>query len=235
MLGAASSGARLFELPGLQATIVPVRPWFSIFNSVLYEEPRALEQALPALADEYERAGVGAWTVWVPPGGSEARDVLTAAGHVCDSTPMLMAAPISAIDLESRTGLDLVPGPSWRDIAICNDRAHGVLEPWSMAAVFETAEDPASHLYAARLGGEIASALIAREHERDCYFWFVATVPEAQRRGLGSELMRHALREARARGCETTTLESTKAGEPGYSRLGYESFGRCEMWERRNG
>jgi ribosomal protein S18 acetylase RimI-like enzyme len=118
--------------------------------------------------------------------------------------------------------------------ARCNDRAHGVLEPWSMAAPFERAEDPLSHLYAARVGGEVASALVAREYEGDCYFWFVATAPESQGRGLASELMRHALREARGRGCDTTTLESTSAGELLYSGLGYAAFGRFEMWERRS-
>lgn len=42
MLAAVSSGARLLALEGVQATIVPVRPWFSVFNSVLYTDLRAL-------------------------------------------------------------------------------------------------------------------------------------------------------------------------------------------------
>jgi ribosomal protein S18 acetylase RimI-like enzyme len=234
MLAGASPDARLFELEGIQATIVPVRPWFSVFNSVFYGDARSLQTALPVVAEQYERSGVGAWTVWVPPGDRRAKDVLKAAGHLCDSTPLLMAAPISAIDLQAQIQLDVLERPTWDDVARCNDRAHGVLEPWSMAAVFERAEDPDSHLYAVACAGSVASALIAREHNGDCYFWFVATAPEAQHRGLASELMRHALREARGRGCDTTTLESTNAGEPVYSRLGYASFGRYEMWERRS-
>ena len=172
-----------------------------------------VQAALPTLAEEYERASVGAWTVWVPPDDRSAKAVLEAAGHLCDSTPLLMAAPISAINLDSRIELDLLEPATWVEVARCNDRAHGVLEPWSMAAVFERADDPDSHLYAARCQGSVASALISREYGGDCYFWFVATSPEAQRRGLASELMRHALREARGRGCDTTTLESTSAGE----------------------
>lgn len=233
MLAAASPGARLLALDGVQATIVPVRPWFSVFNSVLYADAHALQAALPQLADEYERSAIGAWTVWVPPGDDDARSLLQEAGHVCDSTPMLMAAPISAIDLKPRVELDLVDAPSWGDVARCNDLAHGVLEPWSMAAVFEKANDPSSHLYAAARNGVVTCALIAREHDGDCYFWFVATAPREQRQGLASELMRHALREAQRRGCHTTTLESTKAGEPLYARLGFQSLGRYQMWERR--
>jgi hypothetical protein len=45
--------------------------------------------------------------------------------------------------------------------------------------------------------------------------------------------MRHAMREARGRGCETTTLESTQMAEPMYAKLGYRALGRYEMWERR--
>src|SRR5207244_241712 len=141
---------------GVQATIVPVRPWFSVFNSVLYEDAGSLPATLPILADQYERAGVGAWTVWVPPGDDEAKDILKAAGHLCDSTPLLMAAPISAIDLESQVQLELLGRPTWGDIARCNDRAHGVLEQWSMAAVFEHADDPDSHLYAVACDGSVA-------------------------------------------------------------------------------
>ena len=104
-----------------------------------------------------------------------------------------------------------------------------------MAAVFETMDDPASHLYVAHHDGQPSSALIAREHGGDCYFWFVATIPEARRAGLAGELMRHSLREARSRGCTTTTLESTSAAEAMYDHLGYRQLGRYELWESRAG
>ncbi|TMK40897.1 MAG: GNAT family N-acetyltransferase [Actinobacteria bacterium] len=227
--------SRLFELDGCQATLVPVRPWFSIFNPVVYRDGGALLAALPRLAADYEAAGVNAWTVWVPPGDEETARGLEAAGHRLDSQPMLMAAAIDEIDVEPRIELDLHESPTWELIARCNDRAYGVLEPWSMAAVFSAMDDPATRLYAARREGEVAAGLLARELDGDCYFWFVATVPEAQRSGLAAELMRHALRKASEHGCETATLEATKAGEPVYARLGFGSFGRYGMWERRQG
>jgi ribosomal protein S18 acetylase RimI-like enzyme len=146
---------------------------------------------------------------------------------------MLFAAPIDALDLETRADLELDPDPSWELVARVNDSAHGVLEPWTLAAVFSTMRDPASHLYVARKDGEAIAALIAREHEGDCYFWFVATVPAAQGKGVAGELMRHALREARGRGCMTTTLESTSVAEPLYQSLGYRPLGRYGMWEAR--
>jgi ribosomal protein S18 acetylase RimI-like enzyme len=229
-----SEGARLLTLDGVEAAIVPVREWFSVFNSAFYREASDLERAHPILAAEYEETGIKAWTVWVPPGDGNAASILESRGHVLDSTPMLFAAPIDALDLEPRIDLDLDPEPTWEVVAQVNDQAHGVLEPWSMAAVFQRMDDPASHLHVARKGRTPVAALIAREHEGDCYFWFVATVPQTQRSGIASELMRHALREARERGCSTTSLESTKVAERMYAQLGYQPLGRYEMWERRS-
>jgi ribosomal protein S18 acetylase RimI-like enzyme len=228
-----SAGSELLVIDSVQATLVPVREWYSIFNSVVYDHPADLERAHPDLATRYAESGVKAWTVWVPPDEPEAGAILQGRGHVLDSTPMLFAASISTLDIEPKSELDLDPTPTWELVGRINDRAHGVLEPWSMAAVFETMNDPASHLHIACHHGAPAAALIAREHEGDCYFWFVATAPEAQGQGIASELMRHALRDASQRGCTTTTLESTKVAEAMYEHLGYMPLGRYEMWERR--
>lgn len=226
-------GAELLELDGIQATVVPVREWFSIFNSAFYDDPAQLELVYPRLAAAYEAAGVKAWSVWVPPDEPRAPAILGSRGHVLDSTPMLCAAEIDTLDLAPRRELDLHPAPDWELVGEVNDLAYGVLQPWSLAAVFETMDDAASHLHVARAGGQAACALIAREQGGDCYFWFVATVPGARGAGFASELMRHALREARERGCTTTTLESTAAAEKMYAQLGYTPLGRYEMWELR--
>jgi ribosomal protein S18 acetylase RimI-like enzyme len=148
---------------------------------------------------------------------------------------MLMAAQIDELDLESRVEPEVEADATWLEVARCNDRAHGILEDWSMAAVFDAIEDDATHRYVIQSDGEPVSGLLAREQDGDCYFWFVATVPEAQRRGLSSELMRVALRAARERGCVTATLESTRMAEAMYERLGFRPLGRYQMWERRTG
>jgi ribosomal protein S18 acetylase RimI-like enzyme len=228
-----SPRAELLGIDGVQATLVPVREWFSIFNSVFYDQPDELARAYPELAARYAALGVKAWTVWVPPNDSQAGSILQGRGHVLDSTPMLFAASISSLDIEPKMKLDIDPNATWELVGKINDRAHGVLDEWSMAAVFETMNDPESHLHIARLNGAPVSALIAREHDGDCYFWFVATAPEAQGRGIASELMRHALRGAVQRGCTTSSLESTKVAEAMYEHLGYKPFGRYEMWEWR--
>jgi GNAT superfamily N-acetyltransferase len=89
-----------------------------------------------------------------------------------------------------------------------------------------------THLYLARQDGEPASMVLVHDHEGDC-FWFAATVPAAQRRGLTSGLLHRALTDARARECETSTTQATSMGRPVYARLGYRDLGPVPMYERR--
>ncbi len=58
-------------------------------------------------------------------------------------------------------------------------------------------------------------------------------VPEARGRGLASRLMQRALWDARQNGCDISTLQATKLGEPVYARMGYQSHGALQMWEKR--
>jgi GNAT superfamily N-acetyltransferase len=81
--------------------------------------------------------------------------------------------------------------------------------------------------------GAPAACTVALDHERDCCITFVATLPAARGRGLATALMARALLDARSRGCETSSLQATKMGQPVYERLGYRDLGPLAMWERR--
>ncbi len=226
-LASGAPGSQYIEVvAGVQATLVPVRTWFSIFNSVFYDDVGALAVALPRLPEVCASAGVRGWSVWVPPGDADARELLQRHGYAEEGTPLLMAAPMPALRLERRRELDLEPSPTWTQVAHCNDAAHEIRAELSTDAAFQQMDDPPSRLYAARVGDEIAAALVARHFDGDCYFWFVATRPEFQRQGLAGELMREALRDAASAGCTTASLESTSAGEPVYRDLGFTDLGR---------
>jgi ribosomal protein S18 acetylase RimI-like enzyme len=234
MFAGASPGARVEDLDGgVQAALTPARPERSIFNAVVYDDAAALEAALPTLAAAYDGAGVRAWTVWVHPGDRAAAAALEAAGHMLDASPALMAAPLDELDLEPRVELDLDPEPTFAAAARLNDASYGIPEEASFAAALVDVSDSAARLYIARHEGRPAATVLARPEARDCGIYFVATAPEAQGRGLCSELLRQALRDAREGGCTTTSLEATKRGEPVYARLGYRALGNLEMWERR--
>jgi ribosomal protein S18 acetylase RimI-like enzyme len=212
---------------GVLASVVPQAPGRSLFNAVTYRDAAPIPGLLTSLADLYAGAGVHAWTVWVLPGDGELlRAPLEAAGHRLDATPEAMGAVLADLDLD---GPD-VGGPcGWDELVAVNEAAYGV---------------PAGDMGALRLLGEgvrryavpgAGVVLATHDHEHDAGVTVVAARPEARGRGLVTALLRQALREAVARGCTTTTLESTKLGRPVYERIGYRSLGTLEMWERRAG
>jgi GNAT superfamily N-acetyltransferase len=57
--------------------------------------------------------------------------------------------------------------------------------------------------------------------------YFVMTVPEARRQGIGASVTLAGLREARAMGHRVGVLSSSKAGRSVYARLGFRAY--CEI------
>ena len=87
--------------------------------------------------------------------------------------------------------------------------------------------------YIADVDGEPAACLQIYPVEGDACVMLVATLPEARGRGLCARLMHRALWDARAAGCDVSTLQATKPGKPIYAKLGYRDEGALEMWEKR--
>lgn len=230
MLAGASAGARLIELEGVIASVVPATPERSITNSVAYAHAGALEQALDRLAVVYADAGVRTWTVWVPEHDRVAQRMLEAAGHTLDGAPSGMALELEAFERSAGPDLDLDSDPDPAAIGSLNDAAYGLDGDFTRAF----AERPAMlRLYAARLDGDAAACVGAIHDRGDCGIFLVATHPRARGRGLASDLMTVALNEAREAGCASASLQSSAQGKSLYARLGFEDFGPIQMWERR--
>jgi ribosomal protein S18 acetylase RimI-like enzyme len=81
--------------------------------------------------------------------------------------------------------------------------------------------------------GTPAAVALALHHDTDCGVSFVATIPQARRQGLATQVMRQALNDAANNGCTTTTLQATEVGERLYLNLGYERLCVMQLWERR--
>ena len=60
----------------------------------------------------------------------------------------------------------------------------------------------------------------------DCGIYNVATLEHARRRGLATALTAIQLHDARARGCETASLQATPAAERLYAAAGFRDLGR---------
>jgi GNAT superfamily N-acetyltransferase len=230
LLGEAAPDSRVLELEGVLGAVVPAAPERSVVNSVTYRDTDDLEQALLELAEAYEAAGVRAWTVWVPHFDAAAAALLERAGHVLDADPEAMAMELDALDVPAPADLDLDPEPTVATVARLNDLAY-TFDRNDFERALQTM--PSLHCYVARDEGRPVCCATGHDWEGDFSVTFVATVPEARGRGLASRLLTLALREARERGCTTTSLQATKAGEPVYRRLGYRGLGPVQMWERR--
>ena len=235
-LGSAAPGSACVQVrPGVQACVVPCCPDRSITNAVVYTDAAALLEAHDELLELYAGAGVRAWTVWVVPGDDELGAALEARGHLRDSSPEMMVAPMSEIDLDGAgdPALDLDPVPSWPLIGRLNDLAYG-LPPGTLEPVVVDMDDPRMRAFITRLSGEPVAGLATYESpEGDCALEFVATAPQARGRGLAAALLRHALRGARERGCTSVSLEASAMGRPVYERLGYRAVGTMGMYEHR--
>lgn len=229
-VAAGSAGASLLQRDGLSASIAPARGDRSLFNSVVYEDPAALEDAYPDLVAAYREAGIEAWTVWVPESDRRSARLLEHEGHKFDGAPQTMA-----LDLGSLSGVDeklsYTDSGEWRELCAINDAAY---EHDPGTFLDGLGPDGSSfRIYVARFQGWAAAALATLDTDGDCGICIVATLPEARGRGLASRLQRRALIDARERGCVTSTLVASAAGQPVYARLGYRDLGAVEMWERR--
>jgi GNAT superfamily N-acetyltransferase len=225
--------AELIQRDGLVALVNSHIPERSLWNSVLYEDAGALEEAVPELADAYARSGVRAWTVWVHPGDEDTARALERDGHVFDAEPMAMGVEID----EVLQGVPEEDRPFWireggiEAVGPLNEQAYGYAEG-EFSSGFDRHPEH-MHVYLAGAAGPPQSCAIGHDMGDNCDITLVATLPEARGRGMAGALMRRALADARERGCSTTTLVATRLGYPVYARMGYRDLGRLQMWERR--
>jgi GNAT superfamily N-acetyltransferase len=218
-------GGRWRDSGGVGAIVMPSVPERSLVNGVIYKRGADVVSAYDELESLY--TGVQAWTVWVPGEDTRTAEFLAGRGHALDGNPASMVLDLATFEPPSKL-------PAWeRTTAARLGAVNDASYPWqdgSREQAMRAGVSPDDfHLYVA----EDAAVLGIRDCEGDAGVWFVATLPEARGRGLAGGLMAVALLEARERGCSTSTLQATRAGEPLYARLGYEKFGSIGMWEKR--
>ena len=233
LTGRAGYGAHVLERPGVRAAVCPGTPERSLWNFVVYETTDALRDAHADLAAAYARAGVRAWTVWVPEDDVDARDVLVPRGHVLDAAPAAMGVELAGVADEVAAEPEWTGDWSrWPEAVAVMDRAHGMAEGTAAAALGGLPAG-SGHLYVADVDGAAASLVFVVDRGDDCVFAIAATAPEARGRGLVTGMLHRALLDARARGCATSTTQASRMGAPVYAGLGFRTVGTVQMWERR--
>jgi ribosomal protein S18 acetylase RimI-like enzyme len=229
LLGGHAGPGRVIERGGLVASVVPSAPDSPTLNAAVAIEPDAAPRHLQELRQRYDEAAVRRWGVWLDGGAREVAEALSHAGLLVTSASPGMGAELEPAAEPSdgeRTAADLAT------VGRVNDMAYGNFDG-RLERTLTPLPNGLLRGYRADHDGKPASVALALHHNDDCGVSFVATIPEARRRGLARAVMRQALDDARANGCTSTTLQATDVGERLYANLGYRRLCAMQLWELR--
>ena len=213
-----ASGASVLRSPGVAAAVFPNGPERAFYNNALLELELSAAQradALDAMEAAYAAAGVTRFAAWVHESDEGMRAQLERRGYALDTWTRGMGMTLDDIRLP-RPDVELGP-PDWFEYL----RILGV-PPGFLSG----ADQAAFEVLLARLGGESVATAMAFDLAGDCGIYNVTTLERARRRGLGTALTAIHLHDARARGCQTASLQSTDMAERVYAAAGFRDLGR---------
>jgi len=229
LLGGHAAGGAVVEMPGLTGSVVPRALDSPTLNAIVVQDA---EHAMAQLADVeamFQHAGVRRWGVWVEGEARAATNVLRKSGLSMTAASPGMGAEIEAV--EPLGGDDADPA-DLQIVGKVNDLAYGNRDH-RLERTLSPLPPNALNAYRVDKRGRAKAVALALHHGEDCGVSFVATTPDARRQGLAARVMAKALKDARAVGCTTTTLQATEVGERLYKALGYRHLCSMELWEKR--
>jgi ribosomal protein S18 acetylase RimI-like enzyme len=229
LLGGHAGPGAVLHREGLVASVVPSAPESPTLNAAVAIEPERAPEHLEELRERYRGARVRRWGIWLDAGAAPAARVLANAGMMVTTASPGMGARLDEIDLPD---IDTPAAADLATVGRVNDLAYGNLDS-RLERTLAPLPNGILHAYRADHEGQPAAVAMALHHDGDCGVSFVATVPQARRRGLARHVMLQALTRAREQGCTTTTLQATDVGERLYANLGYRRLCVMQLWERR--
>jgi ribosomal protein S18 acetylase RimI-like enzyme len=231
MLGGSSKFGSVVRHEGLVASVVPSAPDSPALNAAVALQPEAALEHLEDLTHRYAAHNVRRWAIWIDGGARHVTSQLRRAGLSIASASPGMGATIADLDLDLTTARP-EPTADLRTVGRVNDLAYGNVDA-RLERTLTQLEDGVLKAYRADLNGAAAAVALALHHGGDCGVSFVATLPQARRRGLATQVMRSVLADAQRNGLTTITLQATEQGERLYARLGLHRLGNMELWEHR--
>jgi ribosomal protein S18 acetylase RimI-like enzyme len=211
------------ELDGAVASLVPALPDYVWLNALVCEPGASLGRVLEAVVQRAELDKVAVWAC-----GSDQAEIAVEAGF----TDLVARLPAMSMELEHAEGagsgepIGLAEAGALNDAAYGNqarelERTLGQIPAWEVR--------PCGRRDSA---GRLVAVALLLDVEDDCSVQYVATRPDAQRRGHGLALLSDALASAHLRGASTTSLQASDAGVPLYRKLGYRTVGQLELRRR---
>lgn len=217
-------GAFVHRTRGISAAVFPTGPERGVYNNTLLardlESPEQLF-ALEELETIYAEAGIDGFAVWVHESDASMRHTLERRGYEIDASTRSMGMAIEDIDLPA-PGIELGT-LDWPEYLQLFGLPSGLLSG---------ADHSIFKLLFACLEGEIVATTMAFDHNGDCGIYNVATLERARRRGLSTALTRLQIHQARTRGCQTASLQSTPMAERVYAAAGFRDLGRVFEYVR---
>jgi ribosomal protein S18 acetylase RimI-like enzyme len=213
-----ATGAAVERAPGVAMAVFPNEPERSVYNNALLERGLAAAgraAALDALEAAYAAAGIERFAAWVHETDEAMRRDLERRGYALDTSTRAMGMALGDVRLP-RPEISLGPSDWFEYLRIV-----GVPPTF-----LERADPGAYHILVARHEGEDVATAMAFDHAGDSGIYNVGTLEHARRRGLGTALTALHVHDARARGCQTASLQSTAMAERVYAGLGFRSLGR---------
>jgi ribosomal protein S18 acetylase RimI-like enzyme len=210
-------GASVARLRGVAAAIFPHGPERGIYNNAVLEHGLSCAgraDAIAAMEAVYAAAGVTRFAAWVHESDAATRRTLERRGYVVDTTTRAMGMRLDAIRMP-RPQLEFAR-PDWAEYLHLFELPEGLLA---------TADHEAFHLRIARFGCESVAAALAFDDGDDCGIYNVETLEHVRRRGFGTALTALQVHDARARGCETASLQATEMAERVYAAVGFRDLG----------
>jgi GNAT superfamily N-acetyltransferase len=239
LLSGAAPTSRLWQNNGVIASVVPSAPRTALCNLVVgLADPTPTD--LASIADEYAGAGVSAWWTWVHDDDDRTLAALHLTGYRPGASQCAMVLNLDELNAPDLADLDYDDTGDLATLGAVNSRSQPSGEGLADAL---TQRPPGLDLrvYQARDAGRVVCALATVDHAGpgdggatrgpDCGIYWVATDETSRRKGFASRLLGAALRDARKRGCVTSTLQASPMGTPIYGRLGYETLFTFETYE----
>jgi ribosomal protein S18 acetylase RimI-like enzyme len=227
LIGRYGPGPAPLERDAFVASAVPKIP-SSLINAACPRDDAALEPHLDEIARFYDKTPK--WGAWIDAGNADDAEALTQRGLVLDSRPLLMAAPLDAIEAPAPD--TPVERATMAEVGHVNDVAYSN-PPGMIAAALGEFPNTEVRGYGIRVNDELASVVSIIDVDDDAFVTMVATLPDHRGKHLASTLLAHALHEARTRKLTTTSLQASSLGQGIYARLGYRPLGEVHLYERR--
>jgi GNAT superfamily N-acetyltransferase len=230
LLGHHSMQGSVLERPGVVASVVPAAPDSPTLNAAVALEPAEAVRHLADIAERWRDARVRRWGIWIDGAATQTTRALRTAGLTLTASSPGMGAALETLYIPSMNGE--VPQADLKTVGRVNDLAYGNPDQ-RLERTLTPLPKGVLRGFKADFQGAPAAVALAMHHGEDCGVSFVATTPEARRRGLASLVMRGTLHDALDHGCTSTTLQATDVGQRLYDSLGFRRLCDMQLWEQR--